>query len=119
MKQISKLIILLSGFTNHGLFFIVFLLLILPHALASNLVADGPKLEKLDENYKTAASKYRTVLKAKKDSVNYEMKQTEDSLIAEDDTAKRKRLVEHLRGLKGQYDQLKDNLQVINAGAKS
>lgn len=116
MKRASKFNIFLSSPVNHGLFLsIFFLLLTLPLGLAYNPSADDPRLEELDKNSKAITSEYKAILESKKNFIDDEMERTEDSLVAEDDKEKRKKLVDHLRDLKKQHDELSDKLRMINA----
>ncbi len=52
----------------------------------------------------------------KKDFIYSEIKQTEASLVAEEDKEKRKNLIDHLKDLQNQHDELSDKIRVINAG---
>lgn len=107
----------MPGPANRGLFFSAFFwVLIQPLGLAYDPKVGDPKLEELGKNCKTITSEYRSALKEKKDFVDSEMQQTEDSLAAEEDKEKRKKLVEWLRDLKNQHDELSDRLREINAG---
>ncbi len=117
MKHRLKFTIFLARSVNHGLFLsIFFLILILPLGLAYNPVVDDPKLEELGKSCKAITSEHRAALKEKKDFVYSEIIQTEASLVAEDVKEKRMALVDRLKDLQNQHNDLSDRIRVINAG---
>ena len=117
MKQISKFTIFLSSFVNHGFFFtLFFLFLILPLGLAYDPAVDDPKLEELGKSCKAVTSEYKDALKVKKNFIADEIKQTEESLVAENDKAIRQKLMDLLRNQRIQRDEVSDKIRVISAG---
>ncbi len=87
-----------------------------PPCLAYTPETDSPKLEELAAHYKESTSIYKSALEEKRNYVDAQIRQTQDSLIMETDEQKRRVLVDNWEDLKNQLNDLSDKIRIINAG---
>lgn len=106
-----------SGFSGWRAMLLAFLCL----GVSQGVHAEEPQkhpasLEEVGKQYDELSSSYRESLKTKKSEVEDAMKSKEEALITETHEEKRVALVNDLRSLRDEREDLNDKIRVINAG---
>lgn len=85
-------------------------------ALAEEPVSKAPDLELLGKSWKESRNNYRDALEEKRGSIETELQQKENLLVEEGDAHERKTILDTLRSLRSERDDLNDKIRAINAG---
>ncbi len=78
-------------------------------------VSKAPDLQSLEKSWQESRNKYRDALKEKRDSIQKEIEQKEGALEKEGDGHERKTLLDAVRGLRSERENVNNKIREINA----
>ena len=79
-------------------------------------VPDDQTLGSLQRDWEMATTQYREALKAKKNAVSKEIKRTQNAIEGEKDQNERQKIMEKMKSLTKEHEELSDKIRVISAG---